>query len=187
MPAFFWDFVDGVRGFAEGGFLGVALAAVSGDLLRGEGWADQIAFIHDFRGWRDGTGGSRGVFGDFFDHAAAGGIEADAAGVDDRDVEAFEHELGAFQVDGVAGEGVEDFHDGGLDGFFVFDEGDGMQARLRRGADTANHALMEVAELFAAKSGRAALDTGDFDVGADFNVLANWHIDISGGVWIPLS
>jgi hypothetical protein len=24
-------------------------------------------------------------------------------------------------------------------------------------------------------------------VGADFNVLANWHIDISGGVWIPLS
>jgi hypothetical protein len=46
---------------------------------------------------------------------------------------------------------------------------------------------MEVAELFAAKSGRAALDTGDFDVGADLNVLANWHIDISGGVWIPLS
>jgi hypothetical protein len=35
MPAFFWDFVDGVRGFAEFGFLGVALAAVVDDLLRG--------------------------------------------------------------------------------------------------------------------------------------------------------
>src|ERR1039458_4005691 len=39
---------------------------------------------------------------------------------------------GAFEVDGVAGEGVDDFHEGGLDGLLVLDEGDGVEACVGR-------------------------------------------------------
>ena len=49
----------------------------------------------------------------------------------------------------------------------LFDEGDGMKAGVGRGFDTAHHALVEVAELLSAKSGRAATDSGDLDVGTD--------------------
>ena len=38
--------------------------------------------------------------------------------------------------------------------------------------DGAEHALVEVAELLSAESGRAATDSGDFDVGAIPDV---WH------------
>jgi hypothetical protein len=45
-----------------------------------------------------------------------------------------------------------------------------MQARLRRSADAADHALVEVAELLSAHGGRGATNSGDLDVGAAANV-----------------
>jgi hypothetical protein len=105
-------------------------------------------------------------------------LEADAAGIFYGDVEGAEHEFGAAQVDGVAGEGVEDFHEGGLDGLLVFDEGDGVNAGVGRDLDAAHHALMKVAELLSVKSGGAATDSGDLDVSADLDAGTKWHIDI---------
>jgi hypothetical protein len=48
---------------------------------------------------------------------------------------------------------------------------DGVKAGVGRSFDATQHALMEVAELLSAHSGRAALDSGDFDVLAVANVL----------------
>ena len=101
-------------------------------------------------------------------------IEFGAAGIFNRDPEGFEHEVGAAQVDVIAGESVDDFHERCLDRFFVFDQSDGMDAHVGRGFDAAQHALMEVAELFAAHGRATAWHSGDFDVlaGADvFEVL----------------
>ena len=42
-------------------------------------------------------------------------------GVSYGDVEGAEDQGGALQVDGVAHEGVDDFHERGLDGLLVFD------------------------------------------------------------------
>jgi len=81
--------------------------------------------------------------------------------------------LGAFEVDGVADEGVDDFHEGGLDAFFVLDQGYGVEARLWWGADASDHALVEVAEDFSAEGGGAAGDSVDLDVGADGGVLVH--------------
>jgi hypothetical protein len=64
------------------------------------------------------------------DHAVWQGVEADALGVFDGDVEGFEHEVGAAEVDGVAGVGVDHFHERGLDGLLVLDEGDGWRRAL---------------------------------------------------------
>ena len=99
----------------------------------------------------------------------------DAAGVSYGDVEGAEDEFGALEVDGVADEGVDDFHEGGLDGRLVLDEGDGMKAGVGRSGNAAHHALMEIAELLSAESGGAATDSGDLDVGADFDIGMNWH------------
>jgi hypothetical protein len=84
-----------------------------------------------------------------------------------------EDQLGALDVDSVAGEGVDDFHERGLNGFFALDESDGMEARLHRRADAAHHALMEVAELLSAESGGAAADSGNLDMGTELYV---WHV-----------
>jgi hypothetical protein len=81
-----------------------------------------------------------------------------------------EHEVGAAEVDGVAGDGVDDFHERGLDGLLVFDEGDGMEAGVGRGLDAAHHALVEVAELLSAKSRGAATDSGDLEVSANLDI-----------------
>jgi len=116
-----------------------------------------------FRGWG-------GVFGDFANHVAAD-IEFDAVGIFYGDVESFDDEVGAAQVDVVADQGVDDFHERGLDGFFVFELRDGVKAGAGRSFDAAQHALMEVAELLSAHGGRAALDSGDLDVLAVANVL----------------
>ena len=113
-----------------------------------------------------------GVVGDFADHFVFVEVEADAAGIADGDVEGAEQEFGAFEVDGVAGEGVDDFHERGLNGLLALDLGDGMKAGFGRGGDAAHHALVEVAELLSAKSGRAATDSGDLDVGT------------ASGVWL---
>ena len=139
-------------------------------------------------GLGDGLHGVRwgGVVGDFADHFVSVDIEADAAGIADGDVEGAEQELGAAEVDGIASEGVDDFHERGLDGLLALDEGDGMKAGIGRRGDTAHHALVEVAELLSAKSGRAATDSGDLDVGADSDAGLNWHIGPVGRIGICL-
>jgi hypothetical protein len=119
-----------------------------------------------------------GVGGDFADHFIVVYAEADAAGVLHGDVEGAKNELGAVQVDGVAGEGVDDFHEGGLDGLLVLDEGDGVEAGVGRSGDAAHHALMEIAELLSAESRGAATDSGDLDVSTDLDARVNRHIDI---------
>jgi len=122
-----------------------------------------------------------GIVGDLGDHLA-GVVESHAAGVADGGVEGAEDEFSAAQFDGAADQGVDDFHDGGLDGFLVLKHGDGVEARFGDG-DGAEHALVEITELLPAKGGGAATDSGDFDVGAGFYV---WHrgpigLDIGDG------
>jgi hypothetical protein len=73
-----------------------------------------------------------GVVGDFADHFFFVQVEADAAGVADGDMKGAEQELGAFEVDGIAGEGVDDFHERGLNGLLALDLGDGMEAGVGR-------------------------------------------------------
>jgi hypothetical protein len=58
-----------------------------------------------------------------------------------------------------------------LDGFLVLDAGERMQARLRRRAHAAMHALVVVAELLSAKRRRAATNPGDLDMSAAFSVF----------------
>jgi len=109
-----------------------------------------------------------GVVGDAGDHF--GGLaELNAAGVADGGVEGAEDEFSALEVDGAADEGVDDFHEGGLDGLLVFEEGDVVEARVGT-FDGADHALVEVAELLSTESGGAAKDSGDLDVGTGFDV-----------------
>jgi len=113
-------------------------------------------------------GGRVGVVGDLGDHF--GGLaELDAAGVADGGVEGAEDEFSALEFEGAADQGVDDFHDGGLDGFLVFEEGNVMEARVG-GFDGADHALVEIAELLSTERGGAAKDSGDLDVGAGFDV-----------------
>ena len=84
-------------------------------------------------------------------------------------------ELGAAVIDHVAREGVDDFHERGLDAVRVFDDGDGVQARLGRSGHAADHALMEVAEDLIAQGGRRAGNSVDFDVGAKTNTGVERH------------
>lgn len=51
----------------------------------------------------------------------------------------------------------------------------GWRARLGWRAYATDHALMEVAEDFAAEGGRAAGDSVDLDVGADADILVERH------------
>ena len=115
------------------------------------------------------------IVGDFADNVVSL-VEANAAGVADGDVEGAEQELGAFEVDGIASEGVYDFHERGLNGLLALDLGDGMKAGFGRGGNASHHALVEVAKLLSAKRGRAATDSGDLDVGTGFDARLNWHI-----------
>src|SRR5437879_2169813 len=66
------------------------------------------------KGARDWRGG--GVFGNFLDHVALPAIETNLAGIPDRDAERAQDEAGASDVDLVADEGVDDFHEPALDG-----------------------------------------------------------------------
>ncbi len=108
------------------------------------------------------------VFGDFSYYAAGVAVELGASRVLYRDVQGSEDQLGTFQVDGVAHQCIDDFHQRGLDGFFVLNDGDGVEARLRRPADTAVGVLVEVTKLLSAERGGAATDSGDFDMSAGF-------------------
>jgi hypothetical protein len=87
-----------------------------------------------------------------FDHIAGVDAELNPAGVADGGVEGAEDEFSAAEFDGAADQGVDDFHDGGLDGFLVLKHGDGVETRLGDG-DGAEHALVEIAELLSAESG----------------------------------
>ena len=92
-----------------------------------------------------------GEVGNFCDHVAGVG-EVYAAGVADGYVQGAENQLSAADVDGAADQGVDDFHDGGLDGVFILEESYGMKTRV--GAfDRGDHALVEVAEGLSAESG----------------------------------
>ena len=114
------------------------------------------------------------VFGDLPYYVACVGVELGASRVLHCDVEGAEDQFGALYVDGVAHEGVDDFHQGGLDGFFVLENRDGMKTGLRRLAYAAVGVLVEVAELLSVESRGAATDSGDFDMSASFG----WHFDL---------
>ena len=116
----------------------------------------------------DFGGGRGGIGGNLPDHVGVA-AEPDAADVADGGVEGAEDEFGALDFDGAAEQGVDDLDEGGLDGFLVFEEGGVMDAGVRA-FDGAEHALVEVAELLSAESGGAAADSGDFDVGAIFEI-----------------
>ena len=118
-----------------------------------------------------------GVVGDLADHFVGVDAELDAADVADGGVEGAEDEFGALEFDGAAEQGVDDFHEGGLDGFFVLEEGGVVDARGGK-LDGAEHALVEVAELLSAESGRAAADSGDFNMSAG--------LDVGHGLFGPL-
>jgi hypothetical protein len=109
------------------------------------------------------------------DHFAAVEGEVNAAGIADGSVEGAEDQRGAREVDGLEDEGVDDLHERGLNGFLVFKQRDVMEPRVGRTFDGAEHALMEVAELLSAESRGATTDSGDHDVGANFDVRLSWH------------
>ena len=111
-----------------------------------------------------------GVVGNFADHVVLAEVEVEVAGVSYRDVEGFEDEVGALVVHGAFEDGVDGVHEGGLDGFGAFDEGDGMDLGVDAGLDALNHAGVEVAEIFLFKRGRTAAVAGDVDVGAATDV-----------------
>jgi len=99
-------------------------------------------------------------------------VKTDAAGVFHGDVEGAEDQCSPLGVKRVADESVDDFHERGLDSVFIFNNGDGMEAREGRPSDAAMGLLMEVAELLTAKSGAAATDSGDLDMSAS---VGAWH------------
>jgi hypothetical protein len=111
-----------------------------------------------------------GVVGDFADHIVGAGVETDIAAISYGDVESFENEVGTFGVDGAFEQGVNHVHDGGLDGFGVFDQGDGMDLRVHTRLHALDHAGVEVAKIFVFERGGTAAVSGDLDVGAATNV-----------------
>ena len=117
-----------------------------------------------------------GIFGNFLDHVALPAIEMSFARVPDGDAESAQDEASARDIDVVADEGVDDFHERGLDGLRVLEIGDGMEARFGRGAHTADHALMEITEDFLAQRWRAAADSVDLNVSTDASVWIDCHV-----------
>ena len=133
--------------------------------------------LHElFRGELSRRSADRSYSGTWVTISLVVDAEADAVGVLDGDVKGAEQEFGAAEVDGVAGEGVDDFHERSLDGLCALDESDGVKAGFGWGGDVAHHALVEVTELLSANSGRAATYCGDLDVSANFDVGMNRHI-----------
>ncbi len=108
-----------------------------------------------------------GVFGDFADCVGAV-FEFYAAGILYRYVERAEDQFGAFEVDGVAHQGVDDFHQAGLDALFVLEDRDRVETTLGWFADAAMGVLVEVAETLSVESRGAAADSGDLDMSASF-------------------
>ena len=110
---------------------------------------------------------------DLFDGGGGGGgfgIAGLAGEVEAGDLEAVEEEAGAFGVDGVLGEALEDLADGDLDGGAVFGvrEGEGGLAAAAGAGVGGGRAggVVVVAEFFAAEGGAAALAAVGVDVAA---------------------
>ena len=116
-----------------------------------------------------------GVVGDFLDHIVLGDVEVDVAGISYGDVEGFEEDVGALVVDSAFEDGVDGVHDRGLDGFGVFDQGDGVNLGVDASLDSFDHAGVKVAEVFLLERGGTAAVSGDFYVGALTNVWMNGH------------
>ena len=91
------------------------------------------------------------VLGNFFDHVAGLRVDAGAGVIFHGNVEGAQNQRGALHVDGVAQQRIDDFGQRGLDGLFVLDAGEWVQARLPRRAHAAMHALVVVAELLSAE------------------------------------
>ena len=142
-----------------------------GECVFGGAFFEFLVFFYDGAGGWGGGFGWGGVVGDFADHLSVVDAELGAAGISYGDVKGFDDEFGATQVDVVAGQGVDDFHERGLDGLFIFDEGDGVETGVGWSFDAAQHALVEVAELLSTHGGASALDAGDFDVLAGGDVF----------------
>jgi hypothetical protein len=79
-----------------------------------------------------------------------------------------EDQFGAFQVNRVAHQGVDDFHQAGLDALFVLEDRDWVKTTLGWFADAAMGVLVEVAETLSVESRGAAADSGDLDMSASF-------------------
>lgn len=88
--------------------------------------------------------GGGGILGNLSDHLGCVHAEACLVGVFCGDEESAHDEAGAVDLDVVADEGVDDFHERGLDGLRIFKNGDGVEARLGRGANAADEALVEI-------------------------------------------
>src|SRR5208283_1368052 len=116
-----------------------------------------------------------GVVGDFADHVVLADVEVDVAGISYGDVEGFEDEVGTFGVDGAFEDGVDGVHEGALNGFGVFDQGNGVDLRVDASLHTLDHAGVEVAKVFLFERGGTAAVSGDFDVGAAANVGMDGH------------
>jgi hypothetical protein len=165
--------VDGVaERYAWGDFVGASevLGQVgfseAGDFCAG-GWA--ACGGGGFVWFVDVGRGLVGVVGDLADHFVLVEIEADAADVADGGIEGTEDEFSALEFQGATEQSVDDFHQGGLDGFGVLEQGGAKNAGTGE-ADGTEHALVEVAELLSAKGRRAAADAGDLDMSAGFGM-----------------
>jgi len=116
-----------------------------------------------------------GVVGDFADHVVLADVEVDVAGISCGDVEGFEDEVGTFRVNSAFEDGVDGVHEGALDGFGVFDQGDGVDFGVDAGLHALDHAGVEVAKVLLFERGGTAAVSGDFDVGAAANVGMDGH------------
>jgi len=116
-----------------------------------------------------------GVVGDFADHVVRADMEIDIFRISYGDVQGFEYDVGTFDVYRPFEDGVDHVHEGGLDSFGVFDEGDGVDLGVDPGLHAFDHAGVEVAEIFLLEGGGTAAVSGDLDVGAAANVGMEGH------------
>jgi hypothetical protein len=66
--------------------------------------------------------------------------------------------------------GIDHVHERGLNGFGIFDQGDGVDLRVDARLHTLDHAGVEVAKIFLLEGGGTAAVSGELDVSAATNV-----------------
>jgi hypothetical protein len=81
-------------------------------------------------------------------------------------VEGFQNDVGALVVDGAFEDGIDHMHDGGLDGFGVFNQGYGVDCGVDTSLYALDHAGVEIAKVFLLERGGTAAVVRDLDVGA---------------------
>jgi len=105
------------------------------------------------------------VIGESTHHFVGVVIETRAAGIADGEIEHFESEVSASDVN-TSGQGArEQAHERELNRLFALEMGDGF-GTVNAAVDSSHETSVEVAEVLAAQGGRAAAVTGDQDVGA---------------------